>query len=182
MAHSDRRTLARGRFLQLVDDDGWEFVQRTQGTGVVMIVAVTDDDRIVLIEQLRPAMGGVVIEVPAGLIGDAAGGAGEDWRAAAGRELLEETGFQATRLERLAVGCTSPGLCDEVVTLCQAHGVKRVGPGGGDGSEQITVHAVLLSEAEAWLGQRQQDGSIIDLKVYAALAFARGECRGIRPA
>ena len=132
-----------------------------------------DDRRLVLISQPRPALGGDVIELPAGLIGDDPGCEGEGGEVAAARELTEETGYAAAVVERLAIGPTSPGLTNEQITLYWASGLTKVGPGGGLESESITVHEVPLDEVEAWLAARVRAGDHVDLKVYAGLYFAR---------
>ena len=97
----DTRTLAEGRWLRLVDDAGWEHVERVNGHGVVVILAVTEEGELLLVEQYRPAVKSRVIEVPAGLTGDVAGREDEDADAAARRELLEETGYEAQEMEAL---------------------------------------------------------------------------------
>lgn len=165
--------LAAGRFLQLVRRGRWEFVERIRGVGAAALVAVTDEDAIVLITQPRPALGGLTIELPAGLVGDTDGMEDEDAALAAGRELVEETGFEAATIERLCAGPTSPGLTSEQIALYRARGLRRVGPGGGVEHESITVHEVPLAGAEAWLAERAREGLHIDLKVYAGLYFAR---------
>src|SRR5688572_22223229 len=63
-------TIAAGRFLRLARRGTWEFVERLGASGAVCIIAVTDERKLVLIEQPRPAMNGPVIELPAGLVGD----------------------------------------------------------------------------------------------------------------
>ena len=83
------RVLGEGRWLRLVDEGGWEYVERTGSNGVVVIVAVTDDARIVLVDQYRPAVKAHVIEAPAGLMGDLAGHENEDGEAAARREVID---------------------------------------------------------------------------------------------
>jgi ADP-ribose pyrophosphatase len=92
---------------------------------------------------------------------------------AARRELLEETGFSADRLEFLAETPVSAGQSDEVITFFRALGLRRVGEGGGDGSEEIDTHLVALESAEDWLGARVRAGALVDAKVYAGLYFAR---------
>ncbi|MGH7202812.1 MAG: NUDIX hydrolase [Planctomycetaceae bacterium] len=167
--------LASGKFLRLVDDAGWEYVERTRGCGVVAVVAVTPDHRLILTEQYRPAVGRPVIDLPAGLAGDAAGEESEAFADAARRELIEETGHDAAEMVRLLECTTSPGLTSETVTLFRAVGMRRTGDGGGDGDgdENITVHAVPLDTAADWLNQRAAEGALIDMKVYAGLWFAR---------
>ena len=65
-----RRVLGEGRFLRLVDDHTWEYVERRNATGVVAIVAVTPAGELLLTEQHRPAVGTAVIDLPAGLAED----------------------------------------------------------------------------------------------------------------
>lgn len=92
---------------------------------------------------------------------------------AAGRELVEETGYEASAIEFMTRGPSSPGLSSECLAIYLATGLRRVGPGGGVEGEQITVHEIALSEADAWLAARAAEGVQIDLKVYAGLYFAR---------
>jgi len=165
--------IAAGKWLRLAKRGRWEFVQRVAGVQAAVIVAVTDAGELILIEQPRPATGGNVIELPAGLIGDHAGTEDEDPALAAARELEEETGFRPRRLERVAQGTSSAGLTDERLIFYLAHGVDRVGQGGGDEHEDITVHLVPLAEVEPWLAAREQAGAVIDLKVWSGLYFAQ---------
>ena len=101
------RTLHEGRFLALRQRGRWEFVQRTNAFGAAVVVALTDADEIVLVEQYREPLQCRCIENPAGLAGDQPGE--DDILAAAGRELLEETGFEAAKLEFLMAGPSAPG-------------------------------------------------------------------------
>jgi ADP-ribose pyrophosphatase len=162
-----------GKHISLVRRGGWEFARRKGVSGIVGIVAVTDDGKLVLVEQQRPPVAARVIELPAGLAGDAEGYEGEDLEVAARRELLEETGYAARQMRRVAAGAASAGMTDEVITLFLATGLEKAGPGGGDGAEQITVHEISLARVEGWLAEREREGKLIDLKVYAGLHFAR---------
>ena len=170
---SDIITLHKGRFISLVRTGQWEFVKRRRISGIVGIVAVTREKKLILVEQFRPPLNANVIELPAGLAGDVAGSESEDLADAARRELLEETGYEAGGMKRLAAGAASAGLSDEVVTLYLATRLKKVGPGHGDGSEQITTHEVPLERVETWLKKQEKAGKVIDLKVFAGLHFAR---------
>lgn len=164
------RSLGRGRRLELIDRGGWEFVTRATGSEVVGIVAWTADDRLLLVEQARPAVDARTIELPAGLVGDEPQLHGTDSiELAAERELLEETGHRARRFRRLLRGAASSGLTDEMVTLMVAEGVEKVAAGGGVGSEEIVVHAVPRATLWAWLAAREREGLVIDVKVGLAL-------------
>ncbi len=166
------QVLHQGRFLRLVSRGGWEFVERTNAQGVVVVIAVTEQGELVLIEQERRPVGAPVIELPAGLSGDDPGAHGEELADAARRELLEETGYEADRLERVTHGPSSAGLTSEVLTVFRAVGVRRVGGGGGVAGEAITIHHVPLPDVPAWLEAAQARGALVDPKVYAALWFA----------
>jgi ADP-ribose pyrophosphatase len=158
----------QGRYLSLVEKDGWEFTTRSNASGVVALVALTADGEIVLVEQHRKPIEKQVIEIPAGLVGDHAD-PNEQTLVAAARELEEETGFAAAQLEILMDCPSSAGMSDEVISFVLARGLTRVGPGGGDDSEDIKVHLVKLDEVDEWLNRQRSSGKSLDPKVYAAL-------------
>jgi ADP-ribose pyrophosphatase len=166
------RILAETPYLRFIDRDGWAFVERPNATGVVMIVALTDDRRLILVEQPRPPLGTTVIELPAGLVGDEPGMADEPLAQAARRELLEETGYEAAVVEPLGAFATSPGMTPELVSLFRARGLRRVAAGGGVAGERIRVHEIPLDEAPAWLQTRAAGGTPISIKVFAGLYWA----------
>ncbi len=163
----------QGNFLQVVLREHYECVERRGIEGIVGIIAVTDDRKLILVEQYRPPVQARVIELPAGLAGDNAAARGETLEAAARRELLEETGYQAREVVPVAHGAASAGLSNELITLMLATGLTKVANGGGDEHEDMTVHEVPLAGLPEWLGQRQAQGTILDLKVYSALGFCR---------
>ena len=166
--------LGSGKHLRLVSDHGWEYVVRPHSAGVVVIVAVTETRRLILVEQLRVAVHQRVIELPAGLVGDTAALRGEPLATAAHRELLEETGYEAERMVELAVGPIAVGVTDEVVTFFHAQGLRRVGPGGGDDTEEITVHEVALDGLRDWLDDKRRSGRAVDPKLFAGLHLIGG--------
>ena len=90
--------LGEGRFLTLERRNGWEFVDRPGVDDVAVIIAVTDDDQAVFVEQYREPVRAKMIEWAAGLVGDEEGDDGEHLIDAANRELEEETGFRAAKL------------------------------------------------------------------------------------
>lgn len=172
-ATSEPVLLAQGRFLRLVRQGQWEYAERIRASGAAVIVAVTEDHRLLLVEQYRVPVGCRTIELPAGVCGDEPETADEAWETAARRELREETGYDATRLERLLTGPSGPGMISEIVTFFRATGLRRVGQGGGVAGEGITVHEVPLDGLEAWLNERSGGGTMIDPKVYAGLYWIR---------
>src|SRR5258706_3776874 len=145
------RVLAEGRYVRLLDEDGWEYVRRPGVSGIVVLVAVTPARELVLVEQSRRPIHGRVVELPAGLVGDGDAHAGESLATAAHRELVEETGFAALEMVELGEGPVAVGVSNEVVTFFEARGLERVGAGGGDETEDITVHVVPLAELRAFL-------------------------------
>ena len=172
MEHShDKRIVWQGEYLDVAIRDGWEFVERKNLVGLVSIVAVTDDGKLVLVEQYRPPLDARVIELPAGLVGDVAGRAPEPFEIAARRELLEETGYEAGRMEFLVRGTASAGICDEQVDFYLATELRKTGPGGGDDTETIVVHEAPIIGLADWLEKRQADGVLVDLKIFTGLCF-----------
>jgi len=169
---AETRVLAKGRYLTLVDEGGWEYVTRPHITGIVVIVALTDDRRLLLVEQYRRAVHKHVIELPAGLVGDVDGHAAESLLDAAKREMEEETGYAAAEMVRLFEGPIAVGVSDEIVSFFEARGLSRVGAGGGDDTEDITVHEVPLDKLPAFLAAKREAGLGIDPKIYAGLFLA----------
>jgi ADP-ribose pyrophosphatase len=161
-----------GRFLSLMERDGWEFASRSNATRVVMLIAVTNDAEILLVEQFRTPVGSAVIELPAGLVGDH-DDPEESIFDAARRELHEETGYTAAQMKLLMACPSSAGLSDEIVEFVLATDLERVGSGGGDDSENIAVLRVPLVQAEDWLARQLAAGRLLDPRIYAALYWLR---------
>ena len=164
--------LFNGRWLNLRRRDGWEFVERTNPQGAVIIVALTDNDELIFVEQFRPPISARTIEMPAGLIGDEDGAAHDDAVGTAQRELIEETGYEAASIEYMMGGPVSSGMSTEVAHFVRATGLRRVGAGGGVSSENITVHLIPRREAAAWLLGKASEGFPMDPKLWAGLYFA----------
>jgi ADP-ribose pyrophosphatase len=163
--------LGKGKYLRLMKRGQWEFVERVNATGAVAIIAVNEKGNLILVEQHREALGELVLELPAGLVGDEGA---ETLEEAARRELLEETGYMAGAMRLVAQGPSTPGMSDEIVTLFYAENVTRVQEGGGVADEKITVHEwnpELLGNKAAEL----PEGHHVDIKVYAALYFLMRE-------
>jgi ADP-ribose pyrophosphatase len=148
----------------------WEFTTRKTKRPAVGIVAITDEGKLVLVEQYRPPVSRRVVELPAGLAGDIVGAEDEALLKAAKRELLEETGYVAARWAELGSGYTSPGLTDESIVLFLAQGLTKQGAGGGDENEQITLYEIALDDVVGWLRDNKLS---LDLKLLAGLYAAQ---------
>jgi 8-oxo-dGTP pyrophosphatase MutT (NUDIX family) len=92
-------------------------------------------------------------------------------RIAALRELLEETGYAAGRVEPVMAGASCSGITSERVTIFRAFDLHRKGKGGGIAHEDITVHEIPLAEVVKWLEAKATTGVLIDPKIYAGLFF-----------
>jgi ADP-ribose pyrophosphatase len=162
-------TLFETRWLGLYRIGHWDFVKRPNADSAVGILAVTAEQEVILIEQFRIPVQQKVIEIPAGLVGDEDEFRGEALAATAGRELLEETGYRAGKIEPLLASPTSAGMTPEITHLFHATELVKVGDGGGTGHEDIAVHLVPSKEIRNWLVARESDGYLIDFKIHAAL-------------
>ncbi len=168
-------TIAQTRFLRLVRRGKWEFVQRVNATGVVCIAAVTDDGGLLLVEQFRPPVNAPVIELPAGLAGDEPGSEREGLLSAARRELLEETGYEATEMRAVLAGVSSAGVSDETITFFVARGLQKTASGGGVGHEKIVIHTIPLSGLDDWLATKLNSGCQIDARLLTGVYLLRRE-------
>lgn len=168
---TETELLCNGRWLRLLRRGRWEFAERVHPGGGVMIIAVTEEDRVLFVEQWREALRQRAIEMPAGLVGDEPGRGEESVLAAAARELLEETGYRAGRLEWITAGPSSAGMSNEIISIVRAFDLRREQAGGGDASEDIRVHEVPRPAAAAWLLGKVREGYAVDPKVFAGLYF-----------
>lgn len=165
----DKQTVYEGRHLSMIQRGKWEYATRNTPKSVVGIVAITEDNRVVFVEQYRPPAGCQVIELPAGLVGDLQDQSDESALESAQRELLEETGYTARHWTHLGASYSTPGLTDESIELYLAEGLEKQHEGGGIEGESITLHEIPLEEIVPWLTQR---GMRTDLKLLAGLYLA----------
>jgi ADP-ribose pyrophosphatase len=170
-ANAPVETLYEGRWLSLRKRGRWEYAERNNPGGAVIILAVTPDDKVLFVEQYRVSILQNTIEMPAGLVGDMADQVDESALLAAQRELEEETGYRCQRVEFVHRGPSSSGMSTEMITFVRAWDLEKVGPGGGDETENIVVHEVPRLEAGAWLFARAAEGYSIDPKLFAGLWF-----------
>jgi ADP-ribose pyrophosphatase len=161
-------TMWEGRFIVTKKRGRWEYVARANGIRAAVILAVDAGD-VILVEQYRVPLGRRCLELPAGLIGDE-GDANEVAETAAARELEEETGYRAARIETVGEFFSSPGMVSESFTLVKATGLARVGEGGGAGDEDITVHRVPLGKVPDFVATKRAEGIAVDVKLLMLLA------------
>lgn len=169
---SEEITLYESKWLGLYRTGHWDYVRRPNSDACVGILAITDAQEILLVEQFRIPVGQTVIEIPAGLVGDEPEFATESLAATARRELLEETGYAAGKTELIFASPTSAGMTPEFTHFFLATELQKETEGGGVGSENIIVHRVPLDRLRAFLAKKQAEGNAIDFKIHAALAAA----------
>lgn len=168
-AKADRpQVMWEGKYVRAIKQGRWEYVGRVNQVRAVVILAEFDGQTI-LIDQPRVPVGGRCLELPAGLIGDVDPHATVEGTAI--KELEEETGFTAERIERLGDFYSSPGMVSESFTLVRAHGVRRCGAGGGTDGEEINVHLIRREEIPAFVADKRAQGFAIDVKLMLFLNF-----------
>jgi len=154
--------IAKGYRVGLRMPDG-NVVQRDffHYNGAAVVLPVLDDGSIVLIRNYRFAVDEHLYELPAGMLEE-----GEDPAECAARELIEETGYRAGRMEKLGAFYTGPGTTDE-----NMHAFLATELTGGqqdlEAYEEIRVEVF----GDAAIRQMVADGTIHDGKTIAALAY-----------
>jgi ADP-ribose pyrophosphatase len=146
----------------LIGDQGWYTYQIVRHPGGAAILPLHDDGSVTLIRQLRPAVGGFLLELPAGRLSK-----GEDPQLCAARELVEETGLAASSLVSLGILHPSPGVFDETIHLFLATGLSQ-GKATPEAYEDISCIRMPFAEAL----QMAAEGGISDGKTIAALLRA----------
>jgi len=157
-----------GKFVRALKRDKWEYASRTNNIGAVVILAEYEG-KVILIDQPRVAPDCRCIELPAGLVGDTDPNASVESTAI--KELEEEAGFTADRVEPLGEFFASPGMLSEAFTLVRAHGVRKIGEGGGDEHEDINVHLVPRAEIPNFVEQKRAEGFGVDVKLLIFMNF-----------
>ena len=157
-----------GKYVRILKRDRWEYASRTRNINAVVILAEHDGE-VILVDQPRVPLDCRCIELPAGLVGDEDPDATPESTAV--KELEEEAGFTADRVERLGDLYASPGMLSEGFTLVRAHGLRRIGEGGGTESEDINVHLVSREDIPNFIEQKRAEGFGVDVKLLLFLNF-----------
>jgi ADP-ribose pyrophosphatase len=161
-------TMCEGEFVRLRKRGKWEFASRANDINAVVILA-EHEGKIILVDQPRVGPDCRCVELPAGLVGDTDPYATVE--ATAIKELEEEAGFTADHVERLGEFYASPGMLSESFILVRAHGVRRIGEGGGDENEDINVHLVARADIPNFLEQKRAEGLGVDVKLLIFLGY-----------
>jgi len=165
----NRATLFEGLVVDIeqmevrIGDKGWHTFQVVRHPGGVGVLPLHDDGTVTLIRQLRPSVDATLLEIPAGRLDP-----GEEPAACGLREMAEETGLSAARLDPLGVVLTSPGVFDEAIHIYLATGLSQ-GEADPEHYEEIEAVRMPLDEAVAMA----LDGRIRDSKTIIALFRAK---------
>jgi ADP-ribose pyrophosphatase len=131
--------------------------------GAVAIIAMTDENKLVLVEQYRKALQRTIVEIPAGKLEK-----GEEPLECAKRELEEETGYECKTIELVNSFYTSPGFADEIVHVYLAKGLtKKENAAGLDEDEFVNLLEWTLDEADRGIAEKQ----IYDAKTIFAVQY-----------
>lgn len=119
--------------------------------GAVAVIAITDDNKLVMVEQYRKPLEKVIVEIPAGKLEK-----GEEPALCARRELEEETGYECESLELVSSFYTSPGFADEIIHVYVAKGLKQKENAAGlDEDEFVNVLEISLDEALEFIKEKR---------------------------
>ena len=163
-----RKLVHKGSILDIYEDtmllpDGktekWDFVSHRMGAACVL--AVKPDGKILMVRQYRNALERETLEVPAGKRDSV----DEDTSVCAARELEEETGYRAGKIERLLSLKSTVAFCDELIDVYLATELVKVGEQKLDDSEEIDIEAWDLKD----LMELCYEGKLQDAKTVAAI-------------
>lgn len=131
--------------------------------GAVAVIALTDEGKIIMVDQYRKPLERSLLEIPAGKLEP-----GEKPEITAARELEEETGYAAGKLEYLTSFYTSPGFADELIHIYFATEIKKMeNPPNGDEDEFVELYEATLEEAVKYMEEKR----IYDAKTVYAVQY-----------
>lgn len=162
-----RHVVYRGRILNLrvdnvrVPSGKRAYREVIEHNPAVGLIPLTDDGQVLLVSQFRYAIDEEILEIPAGIVED-----GEDFEAAALRELQEEVGFTASELAHVGSFYSSPGFSTELLVVYLASGLSP-SKLPEDDDEFLRTVSVKVGDLPAFL----KEGKIKDAKTFAALSW-----------
>jgi ADP-ribose pyrophosphatase len=146
----DREVVFKGSFIEVVRKDGKEIVEHGDAVAIVPV----GGGHVTLVRQQRPAVGGKVLELPAGILEE-----GESPLECARRELREETGLHGGEWVEVASFFTSPGFTDERIHLFVATGLEE-GEASPEESEDLELVRVPLDQVPSLI-EEVEDGKTL---------------------
>ncbi len=146
--------------MELIGSDGKTYHREViRHPGAVVLLPLIDRDTVVLIENRRPTVNQTLLELPAGTREE-----NETPETTAARELMEETGYQASTLELIHEFYSAPGICDELMHLYVARDLTK-GEHHREATEEIENRVATRQEVTEWMAE----GKIRDAKTLVGL-------------
>ncbi len=161
--------LYRGRIINVRQDrvqasgNQVAFREIVEHPGAVAILALDEENNLVLVKQHRQPAGEILLEIPAGKLE-----AGEDPMECAKREMSEETGLEGASWQELFAFYPSPGFCDEIIYLFKVEDLNKAAAPVTDPEEKISVIKLPLKDVKAMI----MNGEIKDGKTIIAMQYA----------
>jgi len=161
--------LYRGRIINVRQDrvqasgNQVAFREIVEHPGAVAILALDEENNLVLVKQHRQPAGEILLEIPAGKLE-----AGEDPMECAKREMSEETGLEGASWQELFAFYPSPGFCDEIIYLFKVEDLNKTVAPVTDPEEKISVIKLPLKDVKAMI----MNGEIKDGKTIIAMQYA----------
>ncbi|SFN49897.1 ADP-ribose pyrophosphatase [Pseudobutyrivibrio sp. UC1225] len=172
----DRKLVHQGAILDFYEDtmllpngktEKWDFISHRMGAACVL--AVKPDGKILMVRQYRNALNRETLEIPAGKRDSV----NEDTAVCAARELEEETGYRAGKIEKLLSLKSTVAFCDELIDVYLATELEKVGEQKLDESEEIDIEEWDLKD----LMEMCYSGKLQDAKTVAAIMAYAVKCR-----
>lgn len=173
----NKTTIWAGKFLEAIvihyknskdENMQWEAFKRTNCYGIVAVVPITKDGKVIVVKQFRPPTEKYVVEFPAGL-----NDRSETLENAARRELIEETGYRAGSLKEITTGPLSAGASTEVLTLYLATELEYLGGQQLDPEEEIEIFHLPFENFYSHVYALENNNTYIDLKLYGLFELAK---------